>query len=62
MSRRVFPRGKDGIGKNGGRPYEDLRWSRFRNFAPAEMYTVVGEHVFPFLRTLGAMTPPTRTT
>ena len=36
-----------------GRPYEDLRWSRFKNFAPAEMYTVVGEHVFPFLRTLG---------
>ncbi len=36
-----------------GRPYEDLRWSRFRNDAPAEMFAVVGEHVFPFLRTLG---------
>src|SRR4051812_4000695 len=53
IARRVFPTGKDGIGKNGGRAYEDLRWSRFKDFAPAEMYEVVGEHVFPFLRTLG---------
>jgi type I restriction enzyme M protein len=53
MERRVFPEGKDGIGKDGGRPYEDLRWSRFKNFAPAEMFAVVSEHVFPFLRTLG---------
>jgi hypothetical protein len=53
MARRIFPTGKDGIGKNGGRSYEDLRWSRFKNFAPSEMYAVVGEHVFPFLRTLG---------
>jgi type I restriction enzyme M protein len=36
-----------------GRSYNDLRWSRFKNFAPAEMHTVVGEHVFPFLRTGG---------
>ena len=49
MERRVFPKGKDPK----GRPYENLRWSRFKNFAPAEMFTVVGEHVFPFLRTLG---------
>ncbi|WP_226990581.1 type I restriction-modification system subunit M N-terminal domain-containing protein [Methanosarcina acetivorans] len=49
MERRIFPEGED----DKGRPYEDLRWSRFKNFAPAEMYTVVSEHVFPFLRTLG---------
>ena len=49
MERRVFPEGKDPK----GRPYEDLRWSRFKHFAPAEMFAVVGEHVFPFLRTLG---------
>jgi acyl-CoA thioesterase YciA len=36
-----------------GRDYDDLRWSRFKNFAPAEMFKVVGEHVFPFLRSLG---------
>ena len=49
MERRVFPKGKDAR----GRAYDDLRWSRFKHLAPAEMYTVVGEHVFPFLRTLG---------
>jgi type I restriction enzyme M protein len=36
-----------------GRDYNALRWSRFKNFDPAEMFTVVGDHVFPFLRTLG---------
>ena len=51
MERRVFPAGQDGVGKGGGRPYEDFRWSRFQHFAPAEMFTVVGEHVFPYLRT-----------
>lgn len=49
MERRVFPAGND----SKGRAYEDLRWSRFKNFTPAEMFTVVSEHVFPFLRTLG---------
>ena len=53
IERRVFPEGKDGIGKGEGRSYEDCRWSRFKNFAPAEMFAVVGEHVFPFLRNLG---------
>src|SRR5262245_51997071 len=47
--RRIFPAGKD----SKKRPFEDFRWSRLKNFAPAEMYTVVAEHVFPFLRTLG---------
>jgi type I restriction enzyme M protein len=49
MERRVFPEGADPK----KRPYEDLRWSRFRDSAPADMFAVVGEHVFPFLRTLG---------
>ncbi len=53
MARRVYPEGKDDIGKGGGLLYEDLRWSRFKHQAPAEMFAVVGEHVFPFLRTLG---------
>jgi type I restriction enzyme M protein len=47
MERRVFPEGRDAK----GRAYEDFRWSRFQHFAPAEMFTVVGEHIFPFLRT-----------
>ena len=50
IERRIFPEGKDAI----GRPYDDLRWSRFKNLSPAEMYAVVSESVFPFLRTLGA--------
>ena len=49
IERRVLPEGTDPR----GRPYEDLRWSRFKNAAPGEMYTIVSEHVFPFLRTLG---------
>src|SRR3954470_2806739 len=49
MERRVFPVGKD----KKRRPYEDLRWSKFKNFAPGEMYAVVSDHAFPFLRTLG---------
>jgi type I restriction enzyme M protein len=46
MERRTFPEGRDAR----GRAYEDLRWSRFKHFTPAEMFTIVGEHVFPFLR------------
>ena len=49
IANRIFPEGKDAK----KRKYEDLRWSRFKNFAPAEMYTVVGEHVFPFMRGMG---------
>jgi type I restriction enzyme M protein len=45
----VFPDGAD----DKGRQYADYRWSRFKNLAPAEMYEVVAEHVFPHLRTLG---------
>lgn len=49
VEHRLFPEGKDEL----GRPYEDMRWFRFRDFAPEEMFTVVDRHVFPFLRKLG---------
>jgi type I restriction enzyme M protein len=50
LERRVFPEGKDPK----GRPYDDLRWSRFKHFGdPKELFEVVDQHVFPFLRTLG---------
>jgi type I restriction enzyme M protein len=49
MERRLFSEGKD----ERGRPYEDLRWSRFKSFEAREMFKVVDEHVFPFLRTRG---------
>lgn len=48
MARRIFPEGRDAK----GRTFEDLRWSRFKHFAATEMYSVIGEHVFPFLRTM----------
>ncbi len=49
IERRIFPEGAD----EKGRPYADLRWARFKHLAPAEMFKIVDEHVFPFLRTLG---------
>lgn len=48
----VFPEGLDHSGRT-PRPYNDLRWSVFTNFGPDEMYTVIDDHVFPFLRQLG---------
>jgi type I restriction enzyme M protein len=49
IANRIFPEGRD----DKGRAFDELRWSRFKNFAPAEMHVVVGEHVFPFLRSRG---------
>src|SRR5581483_860798 len=49
IERRIFPKGNDPK----GRPFEDFRWSRFKNFEPREMFTVMSEHIFPFLRSLG---------
>jgi type I restriction enzyme M protein len=44
LERQIFPAGKDPK----KRPYQDFRWSHFKNFAPADMFTVISEHVFPF--------------
>ena len=50
MRRRIFPEGVD----EKGRPWSELRWSRFKELGdPSAMYQVVGERVFPFLRELG---------
>jgi type I restriction enzyme M protein len=49
MERRIFPEGKD----SKRLPYDQLRWSRFKNLEARKMFEVVSEHVFPFLRTLG---------
>ncbi len=48
VERRIFPAGKD----ERGEAYENLRWSRFKNFEPRRMFEIVDEHVFPFLRAL----------
>jgi type I restriction enzyme M protein len=53
MERRIFPKGKDKIGKGGGIAYEDMRWSRLKNISdPGKMFSTVSEHVFPFLRNM----------
>jgi hypothetical protein len=52
IERRIFPEGKDGIGKDGGVAYEDMRWSKLKNKDPGTMFTIVSEHVFPFLRNM----------
>jgi len=49
IEHRIFPAGNN----KSGMPYDNYRWSRFKNLEAREMYTVIGEHVFPFLRTLG---------
>ena len=47
----IFPEGEwfHPEGRARGRPYGDLRWSRFKNMAAADMYEVVQQYVFPFL-------------
>ena len=48
----IFPEGEqfkpEGLVE--GRPYRDLRWSRFKHMAAADMFEVVGTYVFPFLQ------------
>jgi type I restriction enzyme M protein len=57
VARNIFPSGKDGLEtpgfRDGGCPYELMRWSRFKNEKPERMYEIVSDHVMPFLRTLG---------
>ncbi|ANV98961.1 type I restriction-modification system subunit M [Bradyrhizobium icense] len=52
MERRIFPPGKDKIGKSGGVAYEEMRWSKLKHKDPATMFEIVSEHVFPFLRNM----------
>ena len=53
----LFPEGKfDPPGATVPRLYEDLRWDTFKNFAPADMYDVVDNYVFPFLQARAAET------
>lgn len=46
LERRIYPEGPDPRGE----PYERLRWSRFKTEEPREMFRIVEEHVFPFIR------------
>src|SRR5262250_133014 len=49
MQKRFFPEGKD----SKKRPYKDYRWQFFKHREAREMYAIIGDHVFPWLRTLG---------
>ncbi len=49
MVRRIFPEGKD----RDGRPWDDLRWSRFIHFDEPKMYETLATRVFPFIVMLG---------
>jgi type I restriction enzyme M protein len=49
MERAVFPKGKDKLRT----PYEQYRWSRFKNMEAREMFALIDEHIFPWLRNLG---------
>lgn len=48
----IFPEGKNPESR-AGRSYADLRWSRFKDYAPEVMLEIVRDEVFPFLKTLG---------
>jgi type I restriction enzyme M protein len=48
LERRFFPDGND----ERGEPYANLRWGKLKNFEPREMFRIVDEHVFPFIRAL----------
>jgi type I restriction enzyme M protein len=43
MERRIFPEGADARGK----PYDEMRWARFRDAESRAMFETVSEHVFP---------------
>lgn len=49
VERNIFPNSNDAK----GRSYQDMRWSRLKNLDPQDMFNVVNEHAFPFLRELG---------
>ena len=48
----IFPEGEQfkPEGLVAGRPYTDMRWSRFKHMAAADMLEVVERYVFPFLQ------------
>lgn len=43
-----FPIGTD----DAGRDYDDLRWSKFKDRAPQEVFEIVDQRVFPFIKNL----------
>ncbi len=52
LERQIFGIGTD----EKGCKYEDMRWGRLKNMSAQDMYRVVNDSVFPFLRNLGGET------
>jgi type I restriction enzyme M protein len=50
--RRIFPEGKT----EKGVPYAEFRWSRLKNNETSEMFGLIGDHLFPWMRELGGET------
>ncbi len=51
VERKIFPEGKNEQGQS----WEDLRWSRFKQKNPAEMFVIMRDRIFPFLQQLGGV-------
>lgn len=51
---KVFKSGNFSPDKDSNRnvPYSELRWHNFKNKAPSEMYDLVRDYVFPFIKTV----------
>jgi type I restriction enzyme M protein len=43
IERRIFPQGKDGLGRSGGVAYAAMRRSVLKNKDPASMFAIVAE-------------------
>jgi type I restriction enzyme M protein len=52
MENPIFPKGINPASK-ADRPYEILRWSKFKNLDANTMYEVLSEEVFPFIKSMG---------
>lgn len=49
----IFPKGPNPATKSKV-PADQLRWSRFKETAPEQMFTTVRDEVFPFIKSLGS--------
>ena len=49
----IFPDGPNPATRS-GYSAQNLRWSRFKDFAPEDMFAAVRDEVFPFIKTLGS--------
>ncbi len=54
IQKPIFPEGPNPESRaKPQRSFQDLRWSRFRDFGPNDMFEVLRDEVFPFMKSLG---------